>query len=67
MIERMIQGGKVSVGEAYQVIENGQSITVRSIGPCSAKTARLSSASESVKVDTATEHKANLKANRKSD
>jgi hypothetical protein len=33
MIERMLTGGGVSVGESYEAQENGKTITVRSIGP----------------------------------
>lgn len=33
MIERMLTGGGVSVGESYEAQENGKTIIVRSIGP----------------------------------
>lgn len=33
MIERMLASGGVTVGESYEVQENGKTVTVRSIGP----------------------------------
>lgn len=33
MIERMLASGGITVGESYEVQENGKTITVRSIGP----------------------------------
>ncbi len=33
MIERMLTGGGLAIGESYKALENGKTITVRSIGP----------------------------------
>ncbi|GAA5510502.1 hypothetical protein [Novipirellula caenicola] len=33
MIERMLASGGITVGESYEMQENGKTITVRSIGP----------------------------------
>lgn len=33
MIERMLASGGVTVGESYEIKENGKIVTVRSIGP----------------------------------